>query len=400
MGVDVRTDSRGLRGAEIADKAPPGVARIAFVGDSITMGWGVAEKETFANQVIEGLVKAGRKVDGFNLGVGNYNTLQELSLFREVGAPLKPDIIVLAYFINDAEPMPSYADNGWLSEHSAAWVVAGYRFDSLFRQFGEARVEYPVVRDTGERRQVEPGDQGAGPAGKGGSAQVHRDGAGKEVLPEGPGEQGIAKDVLGAGEFDEGARRVERRGHGGRGGVAPGQHQQHYRESGQRPGGADVEQLLPVHYRGAQAEEGAEAADGRERGGDGQEVGRRGVDRVASRHDVVSQFVHQEDAEQRQGEGPAAHDDLLGPGEEIGEEPEPREDGPGDALPGGRAIPRLEGGPGTYGADHRDGKEDQVEEPGLLAPRGDGPDQHQLGVTRGAPVVDVGPGGERGAELR
>ena len=138
MGVDVRTDSRGLRGPGIADKPADGTARIAFVGDSITMGWGVAEKETFAHQVIEGLVKAGRKVDGFNLGVGNYNTLQELALFREVGAPLKPDIIVLAYFINDAEPMPSYSDTGWLSEHSAAWVVAGYRFDSLFRQFGEA----------------------------------------------------------------------------------------------------------------------------------------------------------------------------------------------------------------------------------------------------------------------
>jgi hypothetical protein len=138
MGVDVRTDSRGLRGPEIADTPANGVARIAFVGDSITMGWGVAEKETFAHQVIDGLVRAGRKVDGFNLGVGNYNTLQELTLFREVGAPLKPDIIVLAYFINDAEPMPSYSDTGWLSEHSAAWVVAGYRFDSLFRQFGEA----------------------------------------------------------------------------------------------------------------------------------------------------------------------------------------------------------------------------------------------------------------------
>src|SRR5215208_1288581 len=65
MGVDIRTDSRGLRGPEIADKAPTGVARIAFVGDSITMGWGVAEKATFARQVIDRLVEAGRKVDGF-----------------------------------------------------------------------------------------------------------------------------------------------------------------------------------------------------------------------------------------------------------------------------------------------------------------------------------------------
>jgi GDSL-like lipase/acylhydrolase family protein len=138
MGVDMRTNPQGLRGPDIAEQATPGVARIAFVGDSTTLGWGVAEQDTFATRVIADLVKAGRKVDGFNLGVGNYNTLQELTLFREVGVPLKPDIIVLTYFINDAEPMPDYSDDSWLTRHSAAWVVLGYRLDSLFRQFGEA----------------------------------------------------------------------------------------------------------------------------------------------------------------------------------------------------------------------------------------------------------------------
>jgi len=138
MGERVRTDSRGFRGPEIAATAAPGVARIAFVGDSITLGWGVAEQETFAHRVIEELQRQGRKVDGYNLGVGNYNTTQELALFRAAGAALRPDIVVLAYFINDAEPIPHYADHGWLDEHSAAWVVARYRVDSLKRQFGDA----------------------------------------------------------------------------------------------------------------------------------------------------------------------------------------------------------------------------------------------------------------------
>jgi lysophospholipase L1-like esterase len=137
MGVEVQTNSRGLRGPEIAEKAGAGTARIAFVGDSITLGWGVAEQDTFARRVIDSLAKAGRKVDGFNLGVGNYNTLQELALFREVGAALKPDIIVLSYFINDAEPIPRYTDTGWLDEHSAARVVLGYKIDALRRQSGE-----------------------------------------------------------------------------------------------------------------------------------------------------------------------------------------------------------------------------------------------------------------------
>lgn len=138
MGVPVRTNSLGFRSPEISEKAADGVARIAFVGDSIAFGWGVAEQETFVHRVLAALNAAGRKVDGYNLGVGNYNTLQELTLFRDVGARLKPDIIVLCYFINDAEPMPHYGDNNWFDEHSAAWVVFHYRLDSLFRQFGEA----------------------------------------------------------------------------------------------------------------------------------------------------------------------------------------------------------------------------------------------------------------------
>ena len=55
---------------EIAAKAQDGVARIAFVGDSITLGWGVAEQETFSHKVVADLSRRGRKVDGFNLGVG------------------------------------------------------------------------------------------------------------------------------------------------------------------------------------------------------------------------------------------------------------------------------------------------------------------------------------------
>jgi hypothetical protein len=136
MGTTVRTNAMGFRGPEIATMAKDGVARIAFVGDSITLGWGVAEQETFSHRVVAELVRRGRKVDGFNLGVGNLNTTQELALFRKTGESLRPDIIVLSYFINDAEPMPSYPRESWLMLNSAAWVVLSYRIDLLLRQFG------------------------------------------------------------------------------------------------------------------------------------------------------------------------------------------------------------------------------------------------------------------------
>ena len=137
MGAPVRTNAHGFRGPELAEKAAPGVARIAFVGDSITMGWGVREEEMFSHRILAALQKSGRKVDGFSLGVGNLNTVQELALYRDVGQRMKPDIIVLAYFINDAEPMPKYGNPNWFDEHSAAWVVLSYRLDTLSRLSGE-----------------------------------------------------------------------------------------------------------------------------------------------------------------------------------------------------------------------------------------------------------------------
>jgi hypothetical protein len=137
MNEDVRTDSHGFRSPEIPATAPPGVARIAFSGDSIAMGWGVAEKDTIPLQVLAGLRAQGRKVDGFNLGVGNYNTAQELAVYKDKGSKMKPDIIVLIYFINDGEPMPIYDDHNWLEEHSEAYVVMKYRFDAIMRSSGE-----------------------------------------------------------------------------------------------------------------------------------------------------------------------------------------------------------------------------------------------------------------------
>lgn len=137
MQSDVRTDSHGFRGAEIDAVAPAGRARIAFVGDSITFGWGVEEADTFATQVIALLRARGRNVDGFNQGVGNHNTTQEVNLYAAAGATMRPDIVALSYFINDAEPIPRYTDTGLLDWYSAAWVVAKYRIDSLLRLSGE-----------------------------------------------------------------------------------------------------------------------------------------------------------------------------------------------------------------------------------------------------------------------
>ncbi len=88
------------------------------------MGWGVAQDMTYPAQ-LERLLNA-RPPKGFpadlhyevlNLGVGNYNTVQEVMRLRNLGLSLDPDLIILGYFINDAEPTPK-PSHGFLIEHS------------------------------------------------------------------------------------------------------------------------------------------------------------------------------------------------------------------------------------------------------------------------------------------
>ena len=48
MGVDFRTNSDGFRDREYP-VAKTGKYRIIFLGDSLTLGWGVRQEKTFAN---------------------------------------------------------------------------------------------------------------------------------------------------------------------------------------------------------------------------------------------------------------------------------------------------------------------------------------------------------------
>lgn len=104
MGVDVAINAMGLRDDE--PRADPAeLRRMVFLGDSLTFGWGVEQEETFAH-LIEGALEEERPTEVLNFGTGNYNTTQEVELFREKGLAYRPEQVVVFYFINDAEPVP------------------------------------------------------------------------------------------------------------------------------------------------------------------------------------------------------------------------------------------------------------------------------------------------------
>lgn len=136
MGVDVSINSHGLRGPEIEKAKAPGVFRILFLGDSITFGWGVAEEETMASRLQAALNQKfpNRDFEVLNSGVGNANTAMQAAWYLSEGKSFAPDLVILNYFINDAEPTP-HRQGGWLKEHSYAYVHFAGKLDTLARQF-------------------------------------------------------------------------------------------------------------------------------------------------------------------------------------------------------------------------------------------------------------------------
>ena len=105
--IEHRTNSSGLRGPEFQKAKSPETLRLMFLGDSFTFGEGVRFEHTYpevAAPLLRAKLPKGRRVEAYNFGVGGYNTTQSLDLLRMTLKPFSPDIVVLGYVPNDAEP--------------------------------------------------------------------------------------------------------------------------------------------------------------------------------------------------------------------------------------------------------------------------------------------------------
>ena len=113
QNVRIATNAYGMRGPEpqLDDRDR---TRILLLGSSITLGWGVAEEHTLRARLEASL---GGRAQVWNAGVGNYNAHRYVRLFETELRALAPDIVVVQYFVNDAEVLPPALHN-WLIEHS------------------------------------------------------------------------------------------------------------------------------------------------------------------------------------------------------------------------------------------------------------------------------------------
>jgi len=117
--TQVRINGQGLREDQEYQQPTPQICRILAVGDSFTMGYSVDQQRTWV-RTVERLLntelpapgQAGRdqgrvhfpprrRYEVINAGVPGYSTWQELAYLEEEGLSLKPDVVLLGFFIGN-----------------------------------------------------------------------------------------------------------------------------------------------------------------------------------------------------------------------------------------------------------------------------------------------------------
>lgn len=109
-------NNHGYRGEEFSETKSGGTVRILIIGDSMTFGWGVSDKETYPYLLEEKL-----KTNGYsNVEVINGGYAGSLSVdgyyvyLKNRGLKLKPDIIILGFTVfNDISDL---AETVWLKK--------------------------------------------------------------------------------------------------------------------------------------------------------------------------------------------------------------------------------------------------------------------------------------------
>jgi lysophospholipase L1-like esterase len=128
QSVEISINNFGLRGDQINKDVNRN--RILFLGSSITLGWGVDHQDTMTERLNKMLNIQSNSYEVLNAGIGNYNTVRYVEHYLSKLSVLKPDSIVIQYFINDAESLKSGGGN-WLLRNSQLAVTLMIAFNRV-----------------------------------------------------------------------------------------------------------------------------------------------------------------------------------------------------------------------------------------------------------------------------
>lgn len=105
-------NAQGLRGDVVRIPKPDGTRRILVLGDSVGFGVGVSREDAFPNRLDVLLSEAGTEV--INASIKGYTAYNELHYYLEQGRTFEPDIVVVAFCMNDvANPRLHWGGYTW-----------------------------------------------------------------------------------------------------------------------------------------------------------------------------------------------------------------------------------------------------------------------------------------------
>ncbi len=96
-------NAKGFRGPDKAFVKTTGITRIAFLGDSFTLGIGVKDSDTLPANFEHAIQSKYPNTEVLNFGISGTSTSQQIKLLEEYVLTFDPDIVVIVLFLNDAK---------------------------------------------------------------------------------------------------------------------------------------------------------------------------------------------------------------------------------------------------------------------------------------------------------
>jgi lysophospholipase L1-like esterase len=153
--IEYRLNRCGYRDAEWSDRP----ADVVLLGDSVGFGLGAPQDRIFAEILETDLRRRiGREIDVRNLSVFAYHTRDEVETFREDALAMRPQVVVLQFYMNDlsapgAESRRPAARPPLRHALRALWNRFAYS-SNLYRRLhqGVARTSYLLLHDLRRQR--------------------------------------------------------------------------------------------------------------------------------------------------------------------------------------------------------------------------------------------------------
>jgi HEAT repeat protein len=123
----------GLRDRTHSREKPERVWRLAFLGDSVTMGDKIEAHEAYPQILAARFERQGRRIEVFNVALWGWSTRQERIAYENLIRPLRPDQVIVGVCLND---IPELQNN--LSQ-PPSWISFLFRRSAFVRWLANAQ---------------------------------------------------------------------------------------------------------------------------------------------------------------------------------------------------------------------------------------------------------------------